>query len=204
VPITLGMWPKNRLSLAVGLAVWAAGIAAGFAGLQAYSARAGTSRAPSDQAAGFLVSHQRIGRPLLVMAVHPRCPCTDASLAELGDLLARSRGACDALLLQYHPAGWPAEAAFQTLGGVRVPVVPDLDGRVATTLGAETSGHCVLVDARGAIRFYGGLTLARGHRGRSPAQDAILQVVGGGTSSLTSAPVYGCELGPVCRPNSTP
>ncbi len=138
------------------------------------------------------------------MAVHPRCPCTDASLAELGDLLARSQGGCDALLLQYHPAGWPTGPAFQMLGGRRVPGGPDPDGRLAAALGAETSGHCVLVDASGAIRFYGGLTIARGHRGRSPAQDAILEVVAGGKPSLTSAPVYGCELGPVCRQESTP
>lgn len=183
----------------MGLSLWLAGIIAGFAGLQAYSAKAGTSRAPTGQAGGFLASLQKPGRPLLVMAVHPRCPCTDASLAELGDLLARSRGACDALLLQYHPAGWPVEAAFQTLGGRRVPVMQDPDGRLAAMLGAETSGHCVLVDASGTIRFHGGLTVARGHRGLSPAQDAILEVVSGGSPHLTSAPVYGCALSPFCK-----
>jgi hypothetical protein len=193
------MWLKNRLRLAVGLSLWLAGVVACFAALQAYSARAGTSRAPTDLGTAFLAAHQAAGRPLLVMAVHPRCPCTDASLAELGDLLARSHGACDALLLQYHPAGWPAEPAFQMLGGVRVPVVPDADGRTAEKLGAETSGHCILGDARGAIRFYGGLTIARGHRGRSPSQDAILEVVTGGSPRLTSAPVYGCALSPVCK-----
>ena len=193
------MWSKNRLRLVVGLSLWLVGIVAGFGALQAYSARAGPARAPSDPAYAFLAAHQTPGRPLLVMAVHPRCPCTDASLAELGDLLARSKGGCDALLLQYHPAGWPAEPAFQILGGVRVPVVPDPNGATADKLGAETSGHCIFVDARGAIRFYGGLTVARGHRGRSPAQDAILEVVAGGSPGLTSAPVYGCALSPVCK-----
>ena len=174
------MWLKNRLKLTVAIAVWLMGIVAGFAGLQAYSAKAGAFRPPSETALDFLSSHRTPGRPLLVMAVHPRCSCTDASLSELGDLLARSHGACDALLLQYHPAGWSTGAAFQMLGGVRVPVMSDPDGQIAWKLGAETSGHCVLVDAQGVIRFYGGLTVARGHRGRSPAQDAILEVVGGG------------------------
>jgi hypothetical protein len=83
----------------------------------------------------------------------------------------------------------------------------DPDGRVASTLGAETSGHCVLVDAQGTVRFYGGLTIARGHRGLSPAQDAILQMVAGRRPALAFAPVYGCALGDKsleCGPNPAP
>jgi hypothetical protein len=197
------MVPKKSCKLAVGLAIWLIGIGGGFAALQAYSATAGASRAPANGAIDFLAAHRAPGRPLLVMAVHPRCPCTDASLVELGDLLARSQGACDALILQYHPTGWPVGAASQSLGGVRVPVVEDPEGRMAAILGAETSGHCVLMDDRGVIRFYGGLTIARGHVGRSPAQDAILRIVAGGAGPLSSAPVYGCALGPECKPDSS-
>jgi hypothetical protein len=175
-----------------------------FGALERYSSTPGAARAPEAAAALFLGSQRQPGRPLLVMVVHPRCPCTEASLAELGDLLARSHGAIDALLLEYQARGWPPPPATVELGGVRIPIVPDIDGAVAATLGAETSGHCVFVDAQGKIRFHGGLTLARGHRGRSPAQDAILATAAGGKWSLVSAPVFGCSLASDCKPESSP
>lgn len=192
---------RKTFGLGVGLAVWVGCVAAGFAALQHYSAKAGPAGAPAE-AGRFFAAHRHAGRPLLVMAVHPRCPCSDASLAELGDLLARSRGSCDALLLQYYPdietPGWPDNTAPRELGGVPVKVLLDRGGRIAATLGAVTSGHAVFADARGAVRFAGGLTVARGHRGRSPAQDAILALLGGGTAALTAAPVYGCTLNQEC------
>lgn len=150
----------------------------------------------------FFAAHRLPNRPLLVMALHPRCPCSEASLAELGDLLARSRGACDALLLQYHPetdaSGWSTAVAPQPLGGVTARVVLDPGGKLAAALGAATSGHVILADAHGTVRFAGGLTVSRGHRGRAPAQNAILEMLQGGNPSLTSAPVYGCTLAPEC------
>jgi hypothetical protein len=182
--------------------LWIFGILAGFSLLQRYSLTAGPAHKADPSAHAILAAHRAPGRPLLVMAVHPRCPCTDSSLAELGELLARSRGACDAVLLQFQPdkakADWPAGAATRQLGGVNVPVIPDRGGRISAALGAATSGHAVLVDAQGAIRFQGGLTIARDHRGRSPGQDAILAVLAGGCAPVSSAPVFGCTLGPEC------
>jgi hypothetical protein len=169
--------------------------------LQHYSAKAGPIRAAAD-AAQFFARYRETGKPLLVMALHPRCPCSDASLAELGDLLARSQGKCQALVLQYHPgedfAGWDAAPVARQLGGVDVKTIIDRDGQLVAALGAATSGHVVFADARGILRFSGGITVARGHRGRSPAQDAILAILAGDSPALTSAPVYGCTLEPVC------
>ncbi|MEO5959848.1 MAG: RedB protein [Opitutaceae bacterium] len=202
------MSPLKLIGLGAGVALWAVGIAVGFAALQRHSAIPGTTHTPSASADAFFRVHRQPGRSLLVMAVHPLCPCTDASLAELGDLLARSRGTCDALLLQYHPArgtpDWPVDPSPRHLGGVSVPILLDRDGQIASALGAETSGHAVFVDAGGTVRFHGGLTIARGHRGRSPAQDAVLDTLGGRPTKLTSAPVFGCSLGPECRPDAKP
>lgn len=192
---------RITIGLGAGVALWVACLATGFAALQRYSAKSGPAHAPRD-AAQFFSAHRAAHRPLLVMAVHPRCPCSEASLAEMGDLLARSHGECDGLLLQYHPeqdaADWPADALPARLGGVAVKVVLDRGGQLAAMLGAATSGHVLFADAGGALRFTGGLTLGRGHRGRSPAQDAILEILHGGNAALTSAPVYGCALEPVC------
>jgi len=123
-------------------------------------------------------------------------------------MLARSRGACDALLLQYHPLqgtpDWPIDTSPRLLGGVGVKVLLDQGGKIAAALGAETSGHIVFVDAQGTVRFHGGLTIARGHRGRSPAQDAMLEIMKGGHPVLVSAPVFGCALESECQPPKTP
>ena len=196
------MPPRKVIGLTTGVAVWIGCVAAGFCALQRYSAVAGDSFAPRSPEE-FFSAHRQPNRPLVVMAVHPRCPCTSASLAELGDFLARSRGGCDALLLQYHPenpdSDWSDDDALPTsLGGVQVGVLIDRGGKMATALGAATSGHAVFVDARGTVRFAGGITIARGHRGRSPAQDAMLQVLSGAESNIVSAPVFGCALAPEC------
>jgi len=195
------------IGLGSGITVWLGCIAAHFCALQHYSAKEGAAHTPRDPDE-FFAAHRQPDRPLLVMAVHPRCPCSDASLAELGDLLARSGGKCDALLVQYHPAdqtsGWLADSAPQRLGGVRVEVLLDVGGKIASALGAATSGHIVFADAQGKIRFTGGLTTSRGHRGRAPAQDAILKLLSGSKTDACSAPVYGCALEPECKANRAP
>jgi hypothetical protein len=194
--------------LGLALVAWVVGLATGFGALERYAATAGRVHAPQAGAEAFLAQHHRPARGLIVMAVHPLCPCTRASLAELGDLLARSGGTCDALIVEYHPgtppADWTSSGPSMDLGGVRVPVLQDRDGTIARELGAETSGHLVFVDPRGDVRFQGGLTLARGHRGRAPAQDAILALLAGGQPAVTRAPVFGCTLGPECEAGPTP
>jgi hypothetical protein len=185
---------RKTFALIAVVALWATGVAGAFGALARYASTPGAAHAPEAGATAFLASQRQPGRPLLVMVVHPRCPCTEASLAEMGDLLGRSHGAVDALVLQYQAAGWPQPPPAIDLGGIHIRIVPDPEGKVAATLGAETSGHCIFVDAAGTIRFHGGLTVSRGHRGRSPAQDAILAVVAGSKASLVSAPVFGCSL----------
>ena len=59
--------------------------------------------------------------------------------------------------------------------------------------------YLVLLDAAGAIRFQGGITLARGHRGRAPAQDAILAALAGRAAAIPAAPVFGCALQDICE-----
>jgi hypothetical protein len=202
------MSAKKITFLAIGASAWLVSLGASFAALQRYAATAGSAQAPALHAAELLAAHRTPGRGLVIMATHPLCPCTEASFAELGDLLARSRTACDAVILEYQPlrppADWSQGATSRELGGQRVPVIRDRGGRLAAALGAETSGHVVLIDARGTMRFHGGLTLARGHRGRSPAQDAILAVLNGGKPALDASPVYGCALTSGCKTECSP
>ncbi len=202
------MTERTTMAKIVGVGAWIVCIAVSFGTLQRYAATAGEAHAPADDAEALIARHRQPDRGLIVMVVHPECPCTEASLAELGDLLARSRGRCTALILHYQPAQIPADWSdppdYLELGGVRVAVVADRAGEQALALGALTSGHAVFADSTGVIRFRGGLTLARGHRGRSPAQDAILAQLAGGAASMSVAPIYGCALLPECNTAKAP
>jgi hypothetical protein len=187
--------------------VWIGCVVTGFALLQNYAATAGAAHAPREEAIAQLATHRRANHGLVIMAVHPECPCTEASLGELGDLLARSMGRCDAVILEYRPqtppTNWPKSPATRELGGVNVSVRLDVGGKLAAELGAQTSGHAVFIDPSGTTRFHGGITLARGHRGRAPAQDAILAALRGIEMPLVAAPVFGCALEPECKSDAT-
>lgn len=199
--------PK-AIVLAAALVAWIACLASAFAALQHYASTAGAAGTPEAGVERLLGAHRKPHRGLIAMVVHPSCPCTDASLAELGDLLARSNGRCDALILEYAPdplpANWAASVPVQELGGVAVPVLADRGGRLAEALGAQTSGHVVFLDEDGRLAFHGGLTLARGHRGRAPGQDAILHRLAGQPTNVQSAPVFGCALEPECKVEAAP
>ena len=101
---------KTLMGLVASLALWIFGILAGFSLLHQHSLSAGPADKADAPEHAILNAHRTPGRPLLVMAVDPLCPCTESSLAEFGDLLARTGGACDALLVQLqlrnaHPSG---------------------------------------------------------------------------------------------------
>lgn len=194
----------KKLRIVLGAGVWLAALIVGFATLQRYASAAGGAHAPVKGVAEVFAPYRNEGRALAVMAIHPRCPCTEASLSELGDFLARAGAGCDALIVHVVPPGadWPA-AKTRDLGARNVPVVADQNGQLATQLGAETSGHLVLFDAAGQVRFHGGITRSRGHRGKAPAQDAMLSVLSapGSAAEVQTAPVYGCALIGSCSPS---
>src|SRR3954468_7731105 len=89
------------LPLATGLTVWVGCMVTGFALLQNYASTPGAARVPREDATALVAKFRQPTHGLVVIAVHPLCPCTEASLGELGDLLARSNGQCDAVILEY-------------------------------------------------------------------------------------------------------
>ena len=67
-------------------------------------------------------------------------------------------------------------------------------GTIAASFGAFTSGQVLLYDARrGALRFAGGITGARGHEGANAGRDALQSVLDEGAAKAR-APVFGCSL----------
>ncbi|RNC82798.1 MAG: hypothetical protein ED559_13820 [Phycisphaera sp.] len=138
-------------------------------------------------------------RYTLFIAVHPKCPCTSASLYELERLIARSHDSLVVHAYVYRPSGQPSGwidleplASLAMLDSVSWEW--DVDGKAAQKLGSLTSGSVVLYGPDGQPLYWGGITSARGHAGDNAGSDSILQVLRHGTVRPSTGPVYGCEL----------
>jgi hypothetical protein len=145
------------------------------------------------------------GRGNLVLFLHPRCPCSRATLAELGRLAAVVNGRAALHVLFLRPAGapdgWERTGLWDTaeaIPGARVRA--DRDGEEAARFGAATSGHAMLFDRAGALRFSGGITPARGHEGDSPGRSALAGLLVRGEAADSCTAVFGCPLGSAGRP----
>jgi hypothetical protein len=139
------------------------------------------------------------GHAILVLAAHPRCPCTRASLTELDRLLVRAGGRLEAVVLFVKPggapAGWEDTDLWRRVASMpRARPILDVDGVEAHRFGALTSGQALVYDEKGALLFSGGITPARGHEGDSAGRAYILAGLGGAHLEHATAPVFGCAL----------
>jgi hypothetical protein len=183
---------------------WGISVVFGMYGLVRYqmTPAAVVSAPPARWPAGVSFEHSA-GRSTLIMTLHPRCPCSRASLNELAEIMARSAGRLDARILFVQPANAPAGwldgelwRQAKTIPGASISV--DKDGRDAGAFGASTSGQVMVYDAMGVIRFSGGITDGRGHEGDNAGMLSVLDLVRNGKSKVATTPVYGCSLG-VCQ-----
>jgi hypothetical protein len=134
----------------------------------------------------------------VLLFVHPRCPCTQASIDELAWLLARSGERVDTWAVFVVPEGaptdWQKGRSWEAAGAVPgLQKWTDLGGTEAQRFGVVTSGHVAVFAPDGRVVFSGGITGARGHRGENPgrnaAHDALL-----GRHVEGNWPVFGCPL----------
>jgi hypothetical protein len=139
------------------------------------------------------------GHAMLVLAAHPHCPCTRATLTELDRLLVRADGRLEAAVLfvkpRGAPTGWEQTDLWERVAAMpRARPVLDVDGVEAHRFHALTSGQALVYDAAGKLLFSGGITPARGHEGDSAGRAYILAALGGARLEHPTAPVFGCAL----------
>lgn len=135
----------------------------------------------------------------LVMAVHPQCPCTRASLSQLEQIMARSDGRMQARLLFMLPRGyqegWAHSGTWNQAKAIPgVERILDREGQEARRFHLTTSGQTALFAADGTQIFSGGITVARGETGHNPAQDSIESYLQTGKTPLKRSPIFGCSL----------
>lgn len=189
----------RTIAWSLGAVLWFTAAVAGMGALMNYSSRPGE---PADApnrwpATSRLVRDEH--RPTLVMLAHPRCDCTQASISELAELMARTPQKPRAYIVFIKPGGtstdWERTALWASAKAISgVSVVRDDDGVEAQHFQARTSGQILLYDAEGALIYAGGTTAARGKTGENAGRDAILAALANPRTRERSEPVFGCSL----------
>lgn len=207
-----GTVPSLRLSngmaaLAGGL--WVLAIVIGFSFLLRYkNTPSEQGRPPAQWPAASAVPRNPIGATL-VMFVHPRCPCTQASISELARLLAVAPVSLKTEVVVAEPEGvpegWTDTELVRRASAIQgVHVMRDEAGREAARFHAVASGLAVLYDESGRRLFSGGITPSRGHEGDSFGRRRLLAVLSGRSPDRDVSPVFGCALGTrASRPSGT-
>lgn len=188
--------PRRRHgALLVAAVVWVVAVAAGFSLMTEYGLKTveTAAAAPRNPVVG-----DEEGRAMLILAAHPKCPCTVATVNELARTLPKVRAPLRVQIALYippdEPASWAKAGVWRAAAQIpEVELALDRDGALARTLGAKVSGHAFLYDARGRLLFHGGLTSARGHEGASVGTRAIVSWMNEGHGPET-APVFGCLI----------
>jgi hypothetical protein len=198
--------PRTLLALQVAAVVlWAVAIATGTLFALRYETTAAETQPVSTDdsldadAGGPHDDDATADRPELVMFVHPRCPCSRASLAELERLMAACDGRLRCRVVFVRPAssapGWERSELWDRAAGIPgVRAVVDPGGDEARRFAARASGEAFLVLPSGQVAFHGGLTPGRGHEGDNAGRAAVEVIVAGRTPACTETPVYGCGL----------
>ena len=181
------------------LATWGLAVAGGMLLLAAYAASPGEPGAPPARWPAGTALPLDDRRPTLLMFLHPRCPCSRASLAELTVLMDCCGDGVAARAVVYRPRrggeDWSPpdlRAALAAIPGLDVST--DFDGEEARRFAVATSGHVVLYGPRGDRLFSGGITPGRSEQGDNPGRSALLGRILGGDGEAPGCPVFGCPL----------
>jgi hypothetical protein len=191
---------KHRLlpHLVIG-SLWLGTAGAGMALLWRYAAAAGEAAAAPAQ----WPPESRVARSqhlaTLLLAVHPHCPCSRATMGELAKLMAQARGLVEARVVFVRPegvpVGWEKTGLWESAAAIPgVTVMSDEGGAEAKRFGARTSGQALLYDRQGLRVFSGGITAARGHLGDNAGRSSVVALLRGGGTQAARTPVFGCPL----------
>src|SRR5882762_11463884 len=131
---------RLKLALLLMFCLWLGLIVVGYAWLLRYSFAVGKAATAPGTIPHGLASSAPSARPQLLLALHPRCPCSRATLTELAKILSRAANACDVTVLLYRPAdkpdSWLEGALLDTCRQLNCRICPDPDGRLAASLGS--------------------------------------------------------------------
>lgn len=176
--------------------VWVVALLGAVGSLQAYAGQAGRA----GNAAGWPSAlGPAPAAPTLLVAVHPRCPCTAATIDELAGVLGRVPSPPRVVALVFAPERserWPetTRVTRRLRDELQAELVNDPRGDLAAAIGAFTSGHVVLFGSDGRPIFRGGVTPSRGHGGPNAGATALTDLLCGRAAATSSSAVFGCPI----------
>ena len=179
--------------------LWLSGVTSGLWVVWAYENRAGVGAHAPRQWPSESTLLRASDRSTLVLVAHPHCTCTQASIEDLAEVLARAKNLPKTYVLFLRPTvfdtGWEKTDLWRRAAALpNVTLLRDDDGVEARRFGVETSGQTLLYDGRGTLIFSGGITGSRGHAGDNDGQTALVTLLTGGHATRSGTSVFGCPL----------
>ena len=186
----------------IALSLWIAAVSTSIVWTWYYKTTPGRASTPPQDWPTWV--HVRHSGTTLLVALHPLCTCSEATISELARLMASVQDqppTVYALVYDYHPRS-PIEGSSLWRRAAAIPGViamRDPQGEMARSFGAETSGDVIAYSADGVLLFHGGLTAARGHEGDSFGRQRLLAVLRGHTPDRRDSPVFGCNMNELAK-----
>ncbi len=184
--------------IALFVAVWAALIGIGFVWLTDYSSRPGKPANVSAKLPTGIFAESSKNLPKLVLFIHPKCPCSRATLGELARIAANEQDKIEIKIFFYKPEKespeWIQTDLWETARNTAGVEIASMNEEEIEKFGVITSGQVMLYDSKNEIVFSGGITLGRGHEGKSEGRIAIENYVETGKIYVSETPVFGCLL----------
>ncbi len=182
----------------IAITVWTISIGIGTVWITDYSVRPGQTGISPVNLIFESNEENQTKLPRLLMFLHPKCPCSRATLAELNKLVERNADKFEVNIFFYQPSDQPPEWSqtelWQTaseIPNIRLSVINEVE---LQKFGAITSGQTLLYDAVGNLVFSGGITKARGHEGDNYGSETIEEYLNGKQTTYSETPVFGCIL----------
>lgn len=189
--------PLKKTLFVIGLALWFAAVARGMKWVSDYSLTPGEAGVPA--AVWPAAEIQRgAGRYTLVVGLHPECPCSRATVAELDRALLEAGDALEALVIfDDTVAAAPARNSALYRQATQLPrtrVTCVTSVAELERFDFRTSGETRLYRADGTLVFRGGITASRGHEGANAGSVAVVSHARAELCGTNATPVFGCAL----------
>lgn len=139
------------------------------------------------------------GMPLMMVFLHPHCPCSRTTVEQLPNILIASRGAIECHVVLVIPPdtepGWENGSLLRLVNSIPgLKVQCDRGGLEAKRFAVATSGQVLFYKGDRTLAFCGGITASRGHAGDSIGLQTIMTLLRDEETKHSHTPVYGCPL----------
>lgn len=196
---------KRRLSwlLYAALALWVGATMASWYGISAYGFTndpRGVTAAPPQWPAESTMVRSNQGSTLALF-LHPKCPCSRATIGELERLstLVPPAALPEIYIVASAPLSvgetwWSSPLLARAVQLPHSHLVRDRGGVETELFGAHVSGTVILFDADGRRLYAGGVTMSRGHDGDNVGLQSVAKLLVDPHAAAPSIPPFGCAV----------